>query len=146
MSSIRVGRTAAVVPGTVLALAPVPAQADPALGAIALVAHTTFDAGQDPFESTLPGCGSGMVVTDPGARTQFTPRGGTFVGIKEFTCTGGAGGFDLRLEARFDESGSVGSWVVAGSWGSQTGLKGSGHLIGVPTDDGINDNYTGTVH
>ena len=54
-------------------------------------------------------------------------------------------GFVLRLRASFGEGGSTGSWTVASGSGDLDGLKGSGSLVGIPTEVGIDDVYTGTV-
>jgi hypothetical protein len=51
----------------------------------------------------------------------------------------------VHLSARFDADGSVGSWAVTDSWGTQSGLHGSGDLVGVPFDGGIADHYRGTL-
>jgi hypothetical protein len=75
--------------------------------------------------------------------THFTPWGGVFVGVKEFTCDSGAGGFDVHLNARFSELGSTGTWRVIEGEGAYEGVKASGILVGVVTDIGIDDHYTG---
>jgi hypothetical protein len=35
--------------------------------------------------------------------------------------------------------------VVSAAWGDLAGMKGSGRLVGVPSDIGVDDNYAGTV-
>jgi hypothetical protein len=123
--------------------------ATPALAAgdsVEIVAHTSFVEPVSPFESTLPGCEDGTVT---GGRTAFPPsRGiGVFSGIKDFTCTGGAGGFAIQLSARFGGGpGSAGTWAVQSAWGSMAGLRASGKLVGSGTATGIDDVYTGTRH
>ena len=122
--------------------------ANPAMAAgesVGIVAHTSFDEPVSQFESTLAGCGDGTVV---GGRTAVPPsRGiGVFSGIKEFTCSGGEGGFAVQLNARFPVGpGSVGTWAVQSAWGSMAGLRASGKLMGFGTATGIDDVYTGTL-
>jgi hypothetical protein len=114
---------------------------------VTFTANTTF---QDPpapdeFTGTITGCTSGTVEDTAGGAV-FTPWGGVFVGVKSFTCAGSEGGFDVRLNARFGDPGSVGTWNIVDAWGTLEGLKGSGSLVGIPTEDGIDDIYTGTLH
>ena len=113
---------------------------------VTFTANTTFEDPPEPdeFSGTIPGCTSGTVV-DSGGGAVFTPWGGVFVGVKSFTCAGGEGGFDVRLRARFGESGSVGTWNIIDAWGTLDGLKGSGSLVGIPTENGIDDVYSGTL-
>ena len=99
--------------------------------------------GVSTFTSTIDGCASGT-VTNAGDRVTGGPRFGTFTGFKVFSCEGG-GGFVVRLSAKFDETGSTGTWVVVDSSGSLAGLHGSGTLVGTPTEGGINDVYDGVL-
>jgi hypothetical protein len=134
---------------SVLVLTPVlatPAGAAPVGLSVGIVAHTSFESDVSAFEASLPGCESGTVVNGADIKVAFTPRGGSFVGTKEFTCAGGQSGFDLVLKARFGGGGSTGTWVVSDAWGDFAGMKGSGSLVGVPVSDTqIDDIYTGTV-
>lgn len=122
--------------------------ANPAMAAgesVEIVAHTSFVEPVSQFESSLAGCEDGTVV---GGRTAVPPtRGiGVFSGIKEFTCSGGEGGFAIQLNARFPvDPGSVGTWAVQSAWGSMAGLRASGKLMGFGTATGIDDVYTGTL-
>jgi hypothetical protein len=109
-----------------------------------IVAHTVFTTQPSAFESSLAGCEAGSVIDGPG-EVHSTPSGGVFNGDKLFTCVGGESGFTVRLKARFGANGSTGSWNVKDGWGDLDGLKGSGSLVGTPTDAGIDDVYTGTV-
>jgi len=120
------------------------AQAAPDKVPVTFTVITTFEEPPlpDSFTSDIAGCTSGTVTTD--GKTHFTPRGGVFIGIKSFTCADGESGFDLRLTARFGEAGSTGHWTVVDGWGAFEGLKGSGTLVGVPTEAGIDDTYTGS--
>jgi hypothetical protein len=111
---------------------------------VEIVAHTVFVNERSAFESDLAGCEAGTVVDGPG-KVHDTPGGGVYNGDKEFTCAGGEAGFTVTLKARFGEDGSTGSWNVKAGWGQLDGLKGSGSLVGTPTDAGIDDVYTGTV-
>jgi hypothetical protein len=120
------------------------AYASPGTFSVLITAHTDFSQAVSSFDSNLPGCSTGTVVNGSGG-AHFTPWGGNFVGTKQFTCDGGAAGFDVRVQARFGGGGSVGSWVIAGAWGDLAGMKGSGRLVGIPSDIGIDDNYAGTV-
>lgn len=112
---------------------------------VLITAHTAFEGPSDFEASGLAGCETGTVVNGDNVMAHFTPWGGVFMGDKEFTCDGDLAGFTVRLTARFGESGSTGSWTVVGGWGDLDGLKGSGSLVGIPTDAGIDDVYTGTV-
>lgn len=110
---------------------------------VTFTAFTTFEEPPlpDDFISDIAGCTSGTVDTE--GQAHFTPWGGVFVGIKSFTCEDGESGFDVRLTARFGEAGSTGHWTVADGWGAFERLKGSGTLVGVPSEAGIDDIYTG---
>lgn len=121
-----------------------PAVAAPVGDSVAITANTDFSAEASAFHSNLPGCATGTVV-DVGASPHFTPWGGAFVGQKVFTCAGGESGFTIRLRARFGGGGSTGTWTLASASGDLAGLKGSGSLVGIPTEIGIDDIYTGTV-
>ncbi|MCU1418051.1 MAG: hypothetical protein JWP32_2225 [Schumannella sp.] len=131
--------------GILLAVGAVaPVSADPVFFPVDVVVHTDFSAEMSEFEGNIPGCETGTVVNGEGA-THFTPWGGVFVGVKEFTCAGGEGGVDVRLNARFGELGSTGTWTVIDGWGSLEGVKASGSLVGVYTEIGIDDRYTGSA-
>ena len=112
---------------------------------VTIVAHTSFESEVSDFESSLADCDSGTVVNGDDVKASFTPWGGVFIGSKEFTCTGDASGFTLRLKARFGGDGSTGTWTVVDGWGAFEGLKGSGSLVGTPVSDVvIDDVYTGS--
>jgi hypothetical protein len=112
--------------------------------AVTMTVTTTFDDNPDAFTATgLPGCGSGLVY-DGGAHVQFTPGPGVFAGYKVFDC-GSDNGFVVRLNARFGGGGSTGTWAVVDAWGSVAGMWGAGSLSGDPIENGIIDNYWGTV-
>ena len=139
-------RPAAVIALAVTAtasLAPA-AIADPVKFPVAAHVITTFDDSPDLFTSSVEGCESGVVV-DISPTARYTPWGGVFHGIKSFECEGGSGGFAVRLVARFGENGSTGTWTVVDAWGDYAGAKGSGTLSGVPSEEGIDDYYVGTV-
>lgn len=127
-----------------VAAMPATVQAAPGGLSVSIVAHTVFGPAPSEFESSLSGCETGTVVDngDP----HFTPWGGAFVGLKEFTCADGESGFSIRLTARFGGGGSTGTWTFADAWGDLAGLKGSGSLVGIPTGEtSIDDVYTGTL-
>jgi hypothetical protein len=112
--------------------------------AVTMTVTTTFDDAPDAFTATgIPGCDSGLVYDGP-AHVQFAPPVGVYAGYKIFDC-GADNGFVLRLNARFGGSGSTGAWSVVDSWGSAAGMSGSGSLSGDPFDNGILDQYAGTV-
>jgi hypothetical protein len=146
---VRIRRTSVLLPlalsvAALTAAAPA-ASAAPVKQPVTIVVNTTFDPDvADLFTGNVPGCGSGVVEDTAGRGPRFTPWGGVFSGTKSFTCDEG-GGFDVRLQAVFGEAGSVGTWVVTDAWGSLEGLKGSGRLVGVPTEAGIDDTYVGTL-
>ena len=121
-----------------------PVSAAPIGFAVDVVVHEEFGAASSEFEGNIPGCETGSVVTVPTV-TRSTGWGGVFVGVKEFTCDSGAGGFDVRLVARFGEAGSTGMWRIVDAWGEFEGVRASGTLVGVPTDIGIDDRYIGTA-
>ena len=106
--------------------------------------NTDFSSASNPFTSTVPGCETGTVQNGSGG-PHFTPKGGTFVGTKVFTCDSGAGTLTLSLNARFSGFGSTGHWILSDTSGVYSGLKGAGSLVGVPTAVGIDDYYTGSV-
>jgi hypothetical protein len=120
------------------------AEATPTGTPVHIVAHTSFDSDESAFDSSVSGCETGTVVSGDDVVVNFTPWGGVFNGAKEFTCTGGDSGFTLRLKARFGDAGSTGTWTVADGWGDFEGLRGSGTLVGIPADQGIDDVYTGS--
>ena len=111
----------------------------------AVVVHTTFDDVPDEFEDgTLDGCETGTVETITQGLAG-TPWGGHFTGWKVFECAGSEGGFTVSLSANFGADGSAGTWTVISSWGTQSGLRGRGTLVGEPVSGGIDDFYTGWV-
>lgn len=114
---------------------------------VTMTVTTIFDEFPDAFVATgIEGCAWGSVY-DAGGRAEFTRHHGVFAGYKVFDCEdGGENGFVVRLNARFAEGGSVGSWAVVGSWGSLAGLSGAGGLTGDPIEGGgITDNYVGAM-
>ena len=121
-----------------------PAAASPVKLPVTATVHTTFDEGPHPFTSSVPGCPTGMVTNVPPS-ARFTPWGGVFRGVKSFECDSGTGGFAVRLVARFGENGSTGTWTLVEAWGDYAGAKGSGTLVGVPVEGGIDDHYAGMV-
>ena len=107
-------------------------------------ATTISDPAAD-FTSTIEGCESGTVENGRFSLA-FTPRFGIFNGSKVFSCGESDGGFVVRLQAKFSEAGSTGTWAITRSWGSQAGLHGAGTLVGEPLPpDGILDIYDGTL-
>jgi len=143
-SAAKVG-AAGVALGTLLAVGAVaPVTAAPVRFPVDVVVHTDFSADASEFKGNMPGCETGTVVDGAGG-PHFTPSGGAFVGVKEFTCAGGGGGIDVRLNARFGELGAMGTWTVIDGWGSLEGVKASGSLVGVYTEIGVDDRYTGSA-
>ena len=134
----------ALCTATVAAAAPASAGA-PAKRPVTIVVNTTFDPDvPDAFTGNVPGCGSGVVEDTAGPGPRFTSWNEIFSKTKSFRCDEG-GGFDVRLRAVFSEAGSVGHWVVTDAWGPFEGLKGSGGLVGFPTEEGIDDTYLGVL-
>jgi hypothetical protein len=121
-----------------------PADAAPVRFPVDVVVHTIFGVEVSGFEGNIPGCETGTVVEGDGG-PHFTPWGGAYVGVKEFTCDSGEGGFDVRLKARFSDIGSTGTWTLIDGWGAFEDVKASGTLVGVPTGTGIDDRYTGSA-
>jgi hypothetical protein len=110
---------------------------------VTIVVTQIFEDESDTFTADgLAGCESGL-VTDFG-HVQFTRTHGVFAGFKEFDC-GNDTGFVLRLNARFGDAGSVGTWTVVRSWGLVAGIHGAGTLTGDPFEGGITDTYVGTL-
>ena len=101
------------------------------------------EGGVSTFTSTVDGCESGTVVTLPN-ELRGSRQFGIFNGFKLFECSDG-GSFVVRLQAKFGEFGSVGTWAITGGDGGFERLAGSGTLVGIPTDTGINDVYDGTL-
>ena len=91
------------------------------------------------------------VAVDLMAHVEFTRTHGVFVGVRDFQC-GDRTGFVVRLTANFGD-GSHGSWSIVDSYGALAGLRGSGKIVGTPfgfdtedpSDDGIDDHYTGSI-
>ena len=143
-SMARVGAAGAAL-GSLLAVGVViPANAAPVRFPVDVVVHTDINAEVSEFEGNIPGCETGTVTEGAGG-AHFTPWGGVFVGVKEFTCDGGVGGFDVRLTARFSDLGSTGTWTLIEGRGAYEGVKASGSLTGTITDIGIDDRYTGSA-
>jgi hypothetical protein len=133
-----------LVAGSILAVLGVGPVAAGSRQDVTMTVTTTFDDVPDAFTATgLPGCASGLVY-DGGAHLQFTPGPGIFAGYKVFDC-GNDNGFVVRLNSRFGSGGSIGTWSVVDAWGSVAGMSGAGKCIGDPIDNGIIDNYAGTV-
>jgi hypothetical protein len=128
---------AAAMAASVMLVAPASA-AQP----VHIEATTPFGDGPATFVSNLAGCESGTVtegrVSGGNAKS---PRFGIFNGFKVFSCDGG-GEFTLRLQAKFDETGSRGSWAFVGGE-----YAGNGTLVGEPFEvgAGITDIYDGTL-
>ncbi len=133
---------AAVVAAAVVAGMTVPAQAaEP----VHIDADESLEGGGSTFTSTIEGCESGTVSNGPfrlggGPGTSF----GKFNGFKVFECADG-GSFVVRLQAKFNEEGSTGTWTIVSGEGGFEDLHGSGTLVGTPTSTGINDVYDGTL-
>ena len=94
------------------------------------------------FTSNIPGCPTGRSY-DVRGMTQFGP--GVFRGTRMFVCDSGIGSVTVNLSARFGEGGSVGTWSIVKGTGAFSRVHGAGGLVGTPLEDGIRDNYTGTV-
>ncbi|WP_354497808.1 hypothetical protein [Mycetocola sp. 2940] len=139
----KAGATGAALGAFLVVGAVAPASAAPVQFPVDVVVHTVVGE-VSAFEGNIPGCETGTVADISGG-PHFTPWGGSFVGVKEFTCDSGAGGFDVRLKARFGEAGATGSWTIIDAWGAYEGVKGSGQLTGTLTELGIDDRYTGSA-
>lgn len=105
-------------------------------------ADEVFD-GQSTFTSNLEGCEEG-VVSNGGFQVAESRRFGKFNGFKVFECADG-GVFVVRLAAKFDETGSTGTWTIVDGWDGYEQLHGAGTLVGTRTPTGINDVYDGTL-
>ena len=134
-----VGLGVAVLALLVIGVAPVSAAAR---ANVHLEVTTTFDAVPDEFVADgIESCTSGT-VTDAGGKAIFLRPQGVFVGYKAFDCGGGTG-FVVRLNARFGDSGSIGTWAIVDAWGDLAGTQGGGTLVGYPIGGGILDVYDG---
>ena len=135
------GAALAAVVVAVVAGTTVPAQAaEP----VHIDADESFEGGST-FTSTIEDCESGTVSNGPfriggGPGTSF----GKFNGFKVFECADG-GSFVVRLQAKFNDEGSTGTWAIVGGEGGFENLHGAGTLVGTPTSTGINDVYDGTL-
>jgi len=94
------------------------------------------------FTSNIPGCATGRSY-DVRGMVQLRP--GVFRGTRMFVCDSGIGSVTVNLSARFGDGGSVGSWSIVAGSGAFSRVHGAGGLVGTPLEDGIQDNYTGTV-
>ena len=140
---IRSRVVAGIVAGLVLGITgSAAAGAAPVRFPVDVVVHTEIGGGPNDFEGNIPGCETGTVL-DVDPRATFTPWGGVFKGDKEFTCDSGEAGFVIKLTAQFGEGGAQGRWTLQSAWGDLEGLKGAGSLVGIPTEVGIDDVYTG---
>ena len=111
---------------------------------VAMTVITVFETDPDAFTADgLSGCESGWVFDGP-AHFEITRGPGIFAGYKLFECDETTG-FLVRLNARFGPGGAVGTWGVVGAWGDLAGMTGSGRLSGDPIENGIIDNYVGSV-
>jgi len=143
-SMARTGAAGAAL-GTLLTVSVAgPVNADPVRFPVDVVVYNDFSSEVAAFEGNIPGCETGTVVNGD-SLTRFTPWGGVFVGVKEFTCAGGEGGVDVRLTARFSDMGSTGTWTLINGWGFLEGVKATGTLTGTVTPVGIDDRYTGSA-
>ena len=143
-SLARAGATGVAL-GTILAVGAIaPAEAAPVRTSVDVVVHTVFGSEMSAFEGDIPGCETGTVTEGPSA-TRFTPWGGFYTGVKEFTCAGGEGGVNVRLSAVFGDFGSRGKWNVIDGWGFLDDVKASGSLVGTSTETGIDDRYIGST-
>ena len=133
----RTTAAAAAILTALLPLAPASA-AQP----VHIEASEPFDGSQATFVSNLDGCESGT-VSNGRISVAGTPLFGIFNGFKHFTCADGSE-FTIRLQARFGEGGSTGTWAFVGGT-----YSGRGTLVGIPFDpsegEGITDVYDGTL-
>ena len=92
------------------------------------------------------------VAVDVMTQVAFTRTHGVFVGVRAVECDSDTG-FVVRLTARFGDGGSLGSWSIVDAYGDLAGLRGAGTIVGTgfggetedPSDDGIDDHYTGWI-
>ena len=93
------------------------------------------------------------VAVDLMSHVEFTRPHGVFIGVRDIQCGSGTG-FVVRLTATFGEGGSSGSWSIVDAYGDLAGMRGAGKIVGTPfggatpddpTDDGIDDHYTGWI-
>ena len=92
------------------------------------------------------------VAVDLRSHVEFTRSHGVFIGVRDIQCGSGTG-FVVRLTANFGDDGSSGSWSIIDAYGALAGMRGAGKLTGTPfggdtedpSDDGIDDHYTGWV-
>jgi hypothetical protein len=99
----------------------------------------------------LAECPTAVAVEVMG-HVEFTRTHGVFIGVRDIQC-GGNTGFVVRLTANFGDGGSFGSWSIIDAYGALEGLRGSGKIVGTgfggetedPSDDGIDDHYTGWI-
>ena len=135
----RRGATSVAVVAAAVTVTTFPAQA---AEAVHIDADEVFP-GPSTFTSSIEGCESGA-VSNGAFQVGGGPLVGKFNGFKVFECEDG-GGFVVRLSAKFDDTGSTGTWAIVDGWGGYEGLHGSGTLVGTPTATGINDVYDGTL-
>ena len=140
----RLGITAATTAALLVSAAVMPAAAASRQD-IRITALTYFATDPDPFTASGLGtaCADGTVV-DGDAHLEFHRGAFVFAGFKVLTCDADTG-FVLRLNARFGDWGSEGTWAVVDAWGDLAGISGAGSLVGGPLDGGITDDYSGTI-
>ena len=93
-------------------------------------------------------CPSGTAVTDPVFAAGFGRMGrgaASFHLIKTLTCADDSGTFQIKVNAGPSPTGTVGGFAVVGGTGDYANLRGGGSLVGIATDVGIIDFYTGSL-
>ena len=74
-------------------------------------------------------------------------RAGSFHGYKVMHCDGSADTFSITYDAAtvFGSPQDQGGWHLFDGTGAYAGCSGGGNLVGIYTDVGITDHYTGRV-
>jgi hypothetical protein len=138
--SRRIGTLVAGLIAAALIVAPVSASS----GKVSIRLDVNFDTGVEQFTASGAFCPSGHGVSDA------YPTGGgalVFHVHRTFVCDADGGSLTIDLAATtsalFD--GTSGGWTVVGGTGPYAGAHGGGQIIGVNSDTGIVDTYSGTI-
>jgi hypothetical protein len=94
-------------------------------------------------------CPSGTATTDfDKFGGSAHSHAGSFHLSKVLVCDDGSGTFTINVDAAtvFGSPTDQGGWSVAGGTGAYATLSGGGNLVGTYVDEGIIDQYTGSVH
>jgi hypothetical protein len=112
---------------------------------VTITLHVDFEAGTEEFTATGAFCPTGSAETTDNYRTGGPT--GVFHVDKTFTCDDGSGTLSISLDAVFqnNKGGTIGGWRIVGGTDDYAGALGGGQIVGVGTNVGIDDTYSGLI-